>query len=297
MRVHNSRNLILVLLAPLLSACTDQNKQPLKESDLSTQRQEATFAGKLFASTSFRKGLPELPIGTPQLTETMHAVITIPDFFGKIYVCLGRTSDEKLFSYLALHIPSGDITVRDLRFDEKGEVLRTSSGVPLDPDKRTFFPIDIRVDLSKATLYYRWTLSPEDSPIPGGIPTAPTNENPRVALGRQFPNLSVADLRGSQIETKSFLGRVTVINRWATWCKPCIDEISGFNTLADKYSSNVLFLKLHITGGITTLPHLKWRSLDCGKNYRGRSMRNHSVDTPFVAHGVMPPDVMRHCRR
>jgi thiol-disulfide isomerase/thioredoxin len=244
MSTHKSRNLILVLLSLLFFACTDHHKQPLKETDFSTQRQEVKIDGKMFAFTSLNKGLPELPIRTPQLTQTMHAIITIPNFFGKIYICLGRTSSKKLFSCLALATSRDDICVRDLNFKGNDNSLRAFSGVPLDPDKRTFFPIDICVDIGKAALYYRWSLSPEDSPFPGGTPTAPAPKNSRISQGKPFPNLTLTDLKGSQIQTKLFLGKITVINWWATWCKPCVDEISRFNSLAEKYRTDASFLAI-----------------------------------------------------
>ena len=38
-------------------------------------------------------------------------------------------------------------------------------------------------------------------------------------------------LDGGALDTASLAGKVVVLNFWATWCAPCIQEIPGFNQL------------------------------------------------------------------
>ncbi len=38
-------------------------------------------------------------------------------------------------------------------------------------------------------------------------------------------------LEGRALDTSAFSGKVVVVNFWATWCVPCIEEIPGFNKL------------------------------------------------------------------
>ncbi len=42
---------------------------------------------------------------------------------------------------------------------------------------------------------------------------------------------SLVDANGKTFEVKSFQGRVTLVNFWATWCPPCVEEIPSFNRL------------------------------------------------------------------
>ena len=50
---------------------------------------------------------------------------------------------------------------------------------------------------------------------------------------------------------------VIIINRWATWCGPCIQEIPDLNKLADKYGDRATFIavsdesKEHVTNWIS----------------------------------------------
>jgi cytochrome c-type biogenesis protein len=46
-----------------------------------------------------------------------------------------------------------------------------------------------------------------------------------------FPAIQVTDLKGQTYELKNFLGAVTVLNFWATWCGPCRMELPELQKL------------------------------------------------------------------
>ncbi len=48
----------------------------------------------------------------------------------------------------------------------------------------------------------------------------------------QAQPFSLEDATGKRIEVQSFKDRVTVINFWASWCSPCVEEIPSLNRLA-----------------------------------------------------------------
>ncbi len=54
----------------------------------------------------------------------------------------------------------------------------------------------------------------------------------RPFLGKVAPKaIELSDVTGKQIQLKDFRNRVTVINFWASWCPPCIEEIPSLNRL------------------------------------------------------------------
>jgi peroxiredoxin len=54
----------------------------------------------------------------------------------------------------------------------------------------------------------------------------PPNAHPQVSLvGRAAPAFEAADLNGRAVGTTALRGRVAVLNVWATWCQPCVEEL------------------------------------------------------------------------
>ena len=48
---------------------------------------------------------------------------------------------------------------------------------------------------------------------------------------QRFPAFALATSAGDSIRSSALLGRVTLINVWASWCKPCREEMPGLDSL------------------------------------------------------------------
>ena len=63
-----------------------------------------------------------------------------------------------------------------------------------------------------------------------------------TALAQQMPNVKLTDLEGNVLNTSTFNSKgakVTLLAFWATWCIPCINELSVINdNLADWKKNN-----------------------------------------------------------
>ena len=61
-----------------------------------------------------------------------------------------------------------------------------------------------------------------------------------VALNRPAPEFTVQD-RGGQVHRLSdFRGKVVLINFWATWCPPCIEEMPSIESLRKEIDESQL---------------------------------------------------------
>lgn len=66
-----------------------------------------------------------------------------------------------------------------------------------------------------------------------------------IQPGKPAPDFEVIDLDGNTVRLSDFKGQVVYIDFWATWCKPCIEEIPASKALQEHFAKdNVVFLYL-----------------------------------------------------
>lgn len=73
----------------------------------------------------------------------------------------------------------------------------------------------------------------------GQHPVSP-NQSKKTAIapggiGSHLPDFSVADLRGRSLSSFALRGKVVLVDFWATWCRPCDQEMPGYQRLLDRY--------------------------------------------------------------
>jgi thiol-disulfide isomerase/thioredoxin len=56
------------------------------------------------------------------------------------------------------------------------------------------------------------------------------------------PALAAADTTGKQWSLPALRGKVVVLNFWASWCSPCVEELPVLNRLAEERAGQVVVL-------------------------------------------------------
>lgn len=65
--------------------------------------------------------------------------------------------------------------------------------------------------------------------------------------GQRAPNFVLHDPSGKPVSLRDFAGKPVIVNFWATWCPPCLQEMPWFEELNRKYAEsgvNVLGLSV-----------------------------------------------------
>jgi thiol-disulfide isomerase/thioredoxin len=83
------------------------------------------------------------------------------------------------------------------------------------------------------TAWFAWQSTSRRAPaanravsLPGAMPQK-AEPNPRALYEASLP-----DLTGSSVALKQLLGRPVVVNFWATWCAPCVEEMPHLEALS-----------------------------------------------------------------
>ncbi|HTQ53095.1 MAG TPA: TlpA disulfide reductase family protein [Bryobacteraceae bacterium] len=107
------------------------------------------------------------------------------------------------------------------------------------PDDRTTVTINVKlVELNQEVRDSLFHFDPE----PGWteVRTAPDAMEP-LRTGERAPGFTVKTLNGEGVDLQNLLGKVIVIDFWATWCIPCRDEFPALEKLRAEFGGAVRF--------------------------------------------------------
>jgi peroxiredoxin len=56
-------------------------------------------------------------------------------------------------------------------------------------------------------------------------------------IGNRAPDFSLTDLSGNNVKLSDFRGKIVMINFWAIWCGPCVEELPYIQAVSDNWSA------------------------------------------------------------
>ena len=73
----------------------------------------------------------------------------------------------------------------------------------------------------------------------------------------QIQNFKVKDLNGKKVELNKLKGKVVLINFWATWCAPCLQEMPHLDRMYKKYKKKGFVVLSVATDGPETASRIR----------------------------------------
>ncbi|WP_228446078.1 TlpA family protein disulfide reductase [Chryseobacterium gleum] len=69
-----------------------------------------------------------------------------------------------------------------------------------------------------------------------------------IEIGKKAPEITMTKADGTAFSLSTLKGKIVLIDFWATWCAPCVEEQPELRTLYDTYSDNVKNNQFEILG-------------------------------------------------
>ena len=131
-------------------------------------------------------------------------------------------------------------------------------------------------------------LAPKLTPSVGNGPPVVGQMRYFVAAKTQIPRPEIAwkDAEGNTVRLARFDGKVVLLNYWATWCGPCLEELPSLNSLQVKLGGTdfeVVAVNLDLSGKPVAAPMAKRLKLDALALY---------LDTDSVSYRTMGATAM-----
>ena len=87
---------------------------------------------------------------------------------------------------------------------------------------------------------------------------------PGLAKGQPAPNFTLPDLDGQMVSLADYRGKVVLLNIWATWCPPCLEEMPSMEKLYQELKGEgfeILAVSIDESGAQDVLPFMKKHKL------------------------------------
>jgi thiol-disulfide isomerase/thioredoxin len=139
--------------------------------------------------------------------------------------------------------------------------------LPVDSIKNYYslFPIQVKESsLGHSILSYIYPLT-DDNEFRKANPLVDLKSAERLNTIKSIYELSLSDTSGNAIKLNSYKGKYIVLDFWASWCKPCIDNVPSLNWMSQNYNpDSVQFISISLDEDAT-----KWKQSIIKNNFRG----------------------------
>jgi peroxiredoxin len=87
---------------------------------------------------------------------------------------------------------------------------------------------------------------------------------PRLGKGVSAPDFALPDLDSKTVNLADYKGKVVLLNIWATWCPPCVEEMPSMEKLHQELKDEdfkILAVSIDVSGAKAVIPFMKKHKL------------------------------------
>ncbi|HET8773439.1 MAG TPA: TlpA disulfide reductase family protein, partial [Thermoanaerobaculia bacterium] len=169
----------------------------------------------------FKAGLPDFP--PLKKAVTMPRTATLPKTSdGVFHVVTGFGAGGATVWWMIHKKPDRTVALLPLTMQVDAAGTRTTTmELELDGASNATKRLELSVSRERDVLDYRWL----------------TGEASTIAVGQPLPEFDLNAPDGGTLRLAELQGPIVVLNSWATWCVPCVEEMPSLNRLVGKYAS------------------------------------------------------------
>ena len=83
---------------------------------------------------------------------------------------------------------------------------------------------------------------------------------PRLGIGVTAPEFTLPIVDGNLVSLTDYMGKVVLLNIWATWCPPCVEEMPSMEKLYQELKDEgleILAVSIDVSGAEAVIPFMK----------------------------------------